>query len=39
MAEMKLKRPTKPMMLAVNAAIDGKQKQVDQIVRDCPVRS
>ena len=34
MAEMKLKRPTKEMMLAVNAAIDGKQTDADRLVTE-----
>ena len=34
MAELKLKRPTKEMMLAVNAAIGGDQKGVNQLVRE-----
>lgn len=32
MAKMKLRRPTKEMMLAVNAAIDGKKKEVNSLV-------
>ena len=34
MAEQKLRRPTKPMMVAVNASIAGKKKEVDTLVRE-----
>jgi len=34
MAKLKLKRPTKEMMLAVNAAISGNKKGVNQLVRE-----
>ncbi len=34
MAEMKLKRPTKGMMLAVNATLDKNQPEVDRLVTE-----
>ena len=34
MAEKQLRRPTKPMMLAVNASIAGKKKDVDELAKE-----